>query len=95
MDLFAHNDAPGQSIEAPPSGPGTVSLAQKVMDDNTTQLDTQHELDKKREDKIDRNNERNGDGGERGVSDEEDKEDKSFRKNFLSRFKRSKSKNNS
>ena len=55
IDLF---NKPAEGAEALPPSQDTVSLAQQVMDENTTQLDPQEQRDKPDEEES----EREGDG---------------------------------
>ncbi|CAM1505977.1 Fc.00g116140.m01.CDS01 [Cosmosporella sp. VM-42] len=48
-ELFSNAEVQDQAGEAPPVNSGTVSLAEQVMNENTTQLDTQEELEKSME----------------------------------------------
>ena len=49
QELFYNPEVKDQPGEAPSASPGTVSLAEQVMNENTTQLDTQEELEKQTE----------------------------------------------
>ncbi|PNY27608.1 Uncharacterized protein TCAP_02468 [Tolypocladium capitatum] len=51
MDLFNQPAGQGQEHAAAPAGQDSVSLAQQVMDDNTTQLDPQAERNKPEDEK--------------------------------------------
>ncbi|KAJ3531941.1 hypothetical protein NM208_g8652 [Fusarium decemcellulare] len=94
MDLFDHGNVqvPEGGTQEPPvqEGPDTVSFAQQVMNENTTQLEPQEELRKRKERKE--RKEKGGEeedeqqDGERGLNGKEGKKEK---KSFFSRFKRS------
>ncbi|KAF4981527.1 hypothetical protein FZEAL_2676 [Fusarium zealandicum] len=83
-DLFSGDQLQDQIHEgaAAPAGPGAVSFAQQVMNDNTTQLETQEELSRHNRDKEDKMEQ-----------DEEESRDRSGKKSrktgFFGRFKRS------
>ncbi|KAF7544177.1 hypothetical protein G7Z17_g10157 [Cylindrodendrum hubeiense] len=51
VDLFAKQEASDPEGAAPSPGENSVSVAQQVMNENTTQLDTQEELNKKVDEK--------------------------------------------
>ncbi|KAH6995813.1 hypothetical protein BKA56DRAFT_639855 [Ilyonectria sp. MPI-CAGE-AT-0026] len=78
IDLFAKTEDVGQGGEVP-AGENTVSLAQQVMDENTTQLDPHEELDKHKR----RKNQKDGEDNE----DKDQKDHKESKLNsLLSRF---------
>lgn len=78
VDLFAKTDDVDQGGEAP-AGENTVSLAQQVMDENTTQLDPHEELDKHKRRKKEKEGEDNED------KDRKDHKDSKLN-SLLSRF---------
>ncbi|KAH7017013.1 hypothetical protein EDB80DRAFT_704021 [Ilyonectria destructans] len=78
IDLFAKTEDVDQGGEVP-AGENTVSLAQQVMDENTTQLDPHEELDKHKR----RKNQKDGEDNE----DKDRKDHKESKLNsLLSRF---------
>ncbi|KAF4460225.1 2`-hydroxyisoflavone reductase [Fusarium albosuccineum] len=96
MDLFDHGNVqvPEGGTQEPPVQEGqdtSVSFAQQVMNENTTQLEPQEELRKRKErkerkEKDGEEEEEEQQDGERGLNGKEGKKEK---KSFFSRFKRS------
>lgn len=81
IDLFNQPGMEGQTAQTPPEGEDTVSLAQGIMNANTTQLDTREEQKKHSDVKRDLEI--------KAERDVEEKKDKKGLKGMLSRFTRS------